>query len=182
MNVQSWTILFSSWIPISGSEVISWPLWRQCKVVILSTKAAVHWNGSRSPLKTTWRWDGSRERVCSSRGPSKQQRKNKTKTWPLHVTVIYHRYSLITHCVLWHNYKSAVQQGIESMQQSLINVIRRISCHHCSLMLSDLTNLPQSSDRSHFSLFPTESTKASACNILSHPLVKPEKSSSSTSQ
>lgn len=72
MKVQSCSTLFSSWTPISGSEVTSWPLWRQCKVVILSTRAAVQWKGSRSPLKTTWRWDGSSDRVCSSRGPSEQ--------------------------------------------------------------------------------------------------------------
>lgn len=72
IKVQSCTTLLSSWTPISGSVVTGWPLWRQCKVVILSTKAAAQWKGSRSPLKTTWRWDGSSDMVCSSRGPSEQ--------------------------------------------------------------------------------------------------------------
>lgn len=82
MKVQSCSTLFSSWTPISGSEVTSWPLWRQCIVVILSTRAAVQWNGSRSPLKTTWRWDGSSDRVCSSRGPSEQFGKKRCRLEP----------------------------------------------------------------------------------------------------
>lgn len=72
MKVQSCTTLFSSWTPAPGSEVTICPLCRQCKLVVLSTKEAVQWKGSRSPLKTTWRWDGSRDRVCSSTGPSEQ--------------------------------------------------------------------------------------------------------------
>lgn len=92
MKVQSCSTLFSSSTPISGSEVTSWPLWRQFKVVILSTKAAVQWKGSRSPLKTTWRWDGSSDNVWSSRGPSEQQG---GKMWLPHINLRYFCCSLI---------------------------------------------------------------------------------------
>lgn len=72
MKVQSCSMLSSRWTPFSGSAVTAWPLCCQCSVVALSTRAAVHWKGSRSPLNTTWRKEGRRESVCSSRGPSER--------------------------------------------------------------------------------------------------------------
>lgn len=70
MTVQSCRTLSSRRTPLSGLFLTAWPLWRQCMAVILSTQAAVQWNGSLSPLNTTWRIEGNRNRVCSSKGPS----------------------------------------------------------------------------------------------------------------
>lgn len=139
MKVQSCSTLFSSWMPISGSEVTSWPLWRQCKVVSLSTKAAVQWKGSRSPLKTTWRWDGSSDSVCSSRGPSEQHGGNRCTCDPSHFSQNYlllSHYSTSAKCFHRSYYASAVLEQIGCRQ--FIHAVRRISCQHSSLILLEI--------------------------------------------
>lgn len=78
MTVQSCRTLSSRRTPFSGLLLTIWPLWRQCTAVILSTRAAVQWNGSLSPLNTTWRSEGNRNRVCSSKGPSGKCRNTHT--------------------------------------------------------------------------------------------------------
>lgn len=70
ITVQSCKTLFSRRTPFSGLLLIICPLWCQWMEVILSSRAAVQWNGSLSPLNTTWRSEGNRNRVCSSKGPS----------------------------------------------------------------------------------------------------------------
>lgn len=70
MTVQSCRTLSSRRTPLSGLLLTIWPLWRQWTAVILSTRAAVQWNGSLSPLNTIWGSEGKRNRVCSSKGPS----------------------------------------------------------------------------------------------------------------
>lgn len=70
MTVQSCKTLSSRRTPFSGLLPTVWPLWRHCMAVILSTRAAVQWNGSLSPLNTTCRSEGNKNRVCSSKGPS----------------------------------------------------------------------------------------------------------------
>lgn len=77
MNVQSCCILSSRWIPCVGSLVTGRPLCCQCNAVILSTKEAVQWKGSLSPLNTTCLREGNKDSVCSSSGPSREQDKTK---------------------------------------------------------------------------------------------------------
>lgn len=74
ITVQSCRTLSSRTTPFSGLLRTIWPLWRQCTAVTLSTQAAVQWNGNLSPLNTTWRSEGNRNRVCSSKGPSGKDR------------------------------------------------------------------------------------------------------------
>lgn len=142
MNVQSCSTLFSSWTPISGSEVTSWPLWRQCKVVILSTRAAVQWKGSRSPLKTTWRCDGSSDSVCSSRGPSERHGGKKeadvTVTHRSELFLPLSHYPTSARCFHRSYYESAVLEQIGCRQRQFINATHRISCQHSSLILLEI--------------------------------------------
>lgn len=141
MKVQSCSTLFSSWTPISGSEVTSWPLWRQCKVVILSTKAAVQWKGSRSPLKTTWRWDGSSDRVCSSRGPSDRHGGKDTDVAITHHSELFlllSHYSTSAKCFHRSYYEFAVLEQIGCRQQQFVNATHRISCQHSSAILLEI--------------------------------------------
>lgn len=137
MKVQSCNTLFSSWTPISGSEVTNWPLWRQCKVVFLSTSAAVQWKGSRSPLKTTWRWDGSSDSVCSSRGPSEQHGGEKkcrcerdTSFWTISAALITQPQQNVSRGCC----KPAEPEQIGCRLQLFVNASHRISSENSSLI------------------------------------------------